>query len=87
MDEKKKEAAPTPKLNRAQRRAFQKQLKELKGKPKATLTETLNGMTKEQQIEFYAKLYKAVVDKRAALQKEEAENGIDETEGQRNLSS
>lgn len=67
------EESATPKLNRAQRRAFQKQLKKLKGG--STLTETLKAMPKEQQIEFYAKMYKAVVDKRTELQKEEATNG------------
>lgn len=71
-----------PKLNRAQRRAFQKQLKKLKDSSKATLTETLNGMTKEQQIKFYAKLYKAVVDKRAELRKEKVTNGNNEDQRQ-----
>lgn len=44
----------------------------------ATLTETMNKMTDKEKIDFYAKMYKAVVDKRVELEKEAAANGNNE---------
>ncbi len=43
-----------------------------------TLTETMNKMTDAEKIDFYAKMYKAVVDKRVELEKEAAANGNNE---------
>ncbi len=48
----------------------------------ATLTETMNKMTDAEKIDFYAKMYKAVVDKRTELEREAAANGNDENQGQ-----